>query len=177
MNALFAASEHHGNGYFLPGDINEFYWGTAAFLVLVALFVWKGWKPLRNAMSGRTERIANELDEAAAAKEAALEHLDEVRSGLTNVDEEGARIRAEAAEKAQRVAADLKERAEADVAEARQRAQIEIEAMKATAMADLRAEVAARASNAAEAVVRESLDDAAQQRLIDRYIEQVGANR
>ncbi len=177
MNALFAASEHHGNGYFLPGDINEFYWGTAAFLVLVALFLWKGWTPLRKAMSGRTERIAEELDEASSAKEAALAELDEVRSGLTNVDEEAARIRSEATERAQRVAAELKQRADADVVEARQRAQIEIEALKATAMADLRAEVAARASNAAEAVVRETLDDAAQQRLIDRYIEQVGASR
>jgi F-type H+-transporting ATPase subunit b len=175
--SVFAVEEHHDNGYFLPGDINEFYWGTAAFVVLLGLFFWKGWPLLIGAMRGRTERISSEIDAAAEQKVAAQAELAEVRSGLGNADAEAAKIQAEAVEHSKSLVAELRERAASDVAESRRRGDIELEGMRLQAMADLRTEVAARASNAAEAVVVSSLDDEAQRRIIDRYIDQVGASR
>jgi F-type H+-transporting ATPase subunit b len=175
--SIFAVEEHHENGYFLPGDMNEFLWGTAAFAVLLVIFVWKGLPRILAAMKGRTERIETEIAEAEALKSAAEAELAEVRAGLGNASEEAAKIHAEAVEQSKTLAVELRERAAADVTESRHRAEAELEGLRQQAAADLRAEVAARASNAAEAVVVSSLDDDAQTRIIDRYIDQVGASR
>ncbi|MCH7790430.1 MAG: hypothetical protein IH940_13475 [Acidobacteria bacterium] len=175
--SVFAVEEHHDNGYFLPGDINEFIWGTLAFTVILVIFIWKGLPPIRAAMTGRTERIEGEIGDAAALKTTAEAELATVNAGLGNVSDEAAEIRAEAVERSKTLVAELRDRAASDVAESRQRAEVELETLRAQATADLRAEVAARASDAAEAVVVSSLDDETQRRIIDRYIDQVGASR
>ena len=63
--ALLAAEEGAENGFWLPHDLKEVLWGSLAFLIIVFL-LWKyARKPAAAAMSGRIERIAGELDDAA----------------------------------------------------------------------------------------------------------------
>ena len=62
------------------------------------------------------------------------------------------------------------------MAEAKERARIEVAAQRDQALADLRAAVAAQAQAAADAVVRNSLDDDTQTSLIDDYISAVSAS-
>ena len=58
--------------------------------------------------------------------------------------------------------------------DSKERSRIEIQAQRDQALADLRAAVAEQARVAADAVVRQNLDDAAtQSALIDDYISQV----
>ena len=84
-----------------------------------------------------------------------------------------ARIFDEARTPADQLRADLTARAEADIAEMRDRAAADIEASRQQAIADLRTEVAGIALGAAERVVQSSLDEDAQRRLIDQYIDEV----
>lgn len=174
MTFLVFASEEP-NGYFLPGSINEFWWGTIAFGLLVAVFVWKGLPPLRRLMRARTDRIVGEIRSAEEERATAEAELEEVRRRLSEAASESERIVAEAAERASRLEADLLERARAEIAETKERARIEIEASKEQALADLRAEIAAQAAVAADAVVRANLDETAQHELIADYIARVGA--
>ena len=51
-----------------PADINEVYWGTIAFLVIVGLAVWKAGPAIQQAMKDRTAGIEAELAEAKAAR-------------------------------------------------------------------------------------------------------------
>ena len=51
-----------------------------------------------------------------------------------------------------------------------------MEASRQQAIADLRAEVAGIALGAAEKVVQSSLDDDAQRRLVDQYIDEVAGS-
>ena len=85
-------------------------------------------------------------------------------------------IIADARDQATRLEADLIARAESDVAEAKERARIEVAAQRDQALADLRAAVAEQARLAADAVVRNNLDDSTQSALIDDYISSVGAS-
>ncbi len=174
MINLVLASEKP-NGYFLPGSIDEFWWGTIAFTLLLAVFVWKGLPALSRLMKARTEAIRAEIEAAEAARAEAEAELEEVRRRLSDAAAESERIVAEARERAARLEADLLERARAEIAETKERARIEIEASKAQALADLRAEIAAQAARAADAVVRANLDDSAQHDLIADYIASVGA--
>jgi len=174
MNWLVIAAKEP-NGWLLPGDMNKVYWLGAAFLVVLGLYLWKGLGPTKAALRARSERIAAELAAAEQAKKDAAGELAAAEASVANRDTEAERIVAEARARAEQLRVDLLARAEAEVAESRNRARIEIEASKGQALADIRAEVAARALRATEAVVADNLDAATQADLIDRYIQQVGA--
>ena len=172
---LFAAEGP--NKFFLPADINEFYWGSIAFLVVLFFFVTKGLPLIKKAMAARSENIAADISAAEAARSDAEANVAELSANLGNAEEESAAIVEQANADAAKLKADLMARAEADVAAAKERAAAEIEATKGQALADLRAEAAARAAAAAEAVVGANLDASTQNDLVEAYISQVGGAR
>jgi len=174
MIGILAAEGPNGN--FIPGDINEFYWGSAAFGIIFVVFLWKGVPAISKLMKARTARIEDEIAAAAAQKAAAEDELATLSGQLGDADAEAAKIIADAREQAAKLEADLLVRAEADVAETKERSRIEIQAQRDQALADLWAAVAHQARVAADAVVRENLDDAGtQSALIDNYISQLSA--
>ncbi len=164
------------NGVWLPSDIKEFWWSTAAFLVVVALLTWKVLPLVKKAMADRSDGIRDELDAAAKAKVDAEAELAALKSKLGDADAESQRIISDAKSQAETVKSDLMTRADADAVDAKDKAGAEIAASKGQATADIQAAVAGQAATAAEAVVTANLDDATHADLIDRYIEQVTAS-
>lgn len=163
------------NGFWLPHDKNEVIWGTLAFLV-VAYLLWKfGAKLLTEALAKRSERIAAELDAAANARLEAEAERDRIKVALADSESESARIIEEARAGADQLAADTAARAQADAERVRERAAADLVATHTQAESDLAGELARLSLGAAERVVASSLDEAAQQRLIDTYISQVGS--
>jgi F-type H+-transporting ATPase subunit b len=128
-------------------------------------------------MNARTERIRNDLDSAEALKAEADTVLADYRSQLAEAKTESSRIIEEARQQADAMKRELAARAEADIAEMRQKAAADIEAAKVQAIADLRGEVTALAIGAAEQVIERNLDNAANQALVESYIDRVGAAR
>ncbi len=162
------------NGFFLPGDVKEFWWGTAAFLVLVGLIVWKGGDAIKASMAARTERIRTELAEAKAERDAAEAALNQSTDDLPDLGQEEARIRREAEETATKLKADLIAKAKADADAIVARGAADVENRKRQAQAEIATSVADSTRRSAEAVVRESMDDQAQIDLIEKYINEVG---
>ena len=170
------AEEHHENNFFY-GDINEVIWGSVAFLIVFALFLWKGLPAVKKADEEAAGRASPRRSTPAGRRKADEEaELARLRASLGNADEEAARILAEARERAVVVKADLKRRAETDIQESVQRARIEIEASKQQALADL-----ARGDRGDDRHGRPrpssttALDPTVRSLLVDRYIDQVGA--
>lgn len=172
MNSIFAAEGP--NGVHLASDLNEVYWGSLAFFVLLALVVWKAGPAIKAAISGRTDRIRAELAAAEAERAEAEAALTAKAADVPDVSTEQTRIRAEAVETAARLKADMAAKAQDDAAALVARANGDVVNQRAQAMADMREEVARLTRDATEAVVTDSLDDAAQSALIDQYISQVG---
>ncbi len=177
MNILILASEteHHANGWVLPGDINEVIWGTIGFLVVATLIVWKGGPAIKAMWNGRIDRIRTELETAATARAEAEARLAAVEADLADADNERQRIVTEARETAAAVKAQIIAKAGTDAADLRTRGASDVEAAKAQATSDLQAEIGILAVGAAEAVVANALDAATQSQLIDNYIDKVGA--
>ena len=174
MLAVLASEEP--NGYFIPGDPNEFWWGLAAFSIIFAVFVWKGVPAISRIMKARTVGIEEELESARSERASAEAETTTLTSQLGDAGADAAAIVADARSQAERVEADLVARAEVEVTEAKERARIEIQAQRDQALADLRAAMAGQAQTAADAVVRDNIADADTQRnLIDDYITQVAA--
>lgn len=173
LTTVFAAEEP--NSFFLPGDINELYWGTAAFLIVLALIIWKVFPLIGRGLRTRAESVEEELAAAEQAQADADAEAEELLSKLGDADADAARIVEEATATAANVKEESEVRARADAEDLRARVTAEIDGARAQAAAEIRVELADQAVEAAEAVVRDNLDDAAQAQLIEQYITQVGA--
>lgn len=172
MLSIFAAEGP--NGLQLASDINEVIWGSLAFFVLVALVAWKAGPAIKAAISGRTDRIRDELAAAEAERSEAEATLSAKAADVPDVGSEQTRIRAEAEETAARLKTDMAAKAESDAAALVARAQSDVTTQRGQALADMREEVARLTRDATEAVVTSTLNDSTQADLIDQYISQVG---
>ena len=174
MNPLLLLASEQPNGPWLPGDINEVIWGTISFVIVVLLLLKFGRKPAVAGLAKRRDGIAEKLGAAEEARVAAEAERDRIKAALADSDAEAARIVEEARQAADRIGTDVAARAQVDAQTVRDRAVTDQASTQAQAQADLTAELSRLALGAAERVVESSLDDAAQQRLIDDYISQVG---
>lgn len=171
---LFAAEAGAENGFWLPHDIWEVFWGSLAFLIIIAL-LWKFAKrPGSDFLVKRSSDVAESLEEAAEARRAAEAERDGIKAALADSDSEAARILEEARRSADALTADIAARAERDVAAIHERAAIDLAATRAQTEAELAGELSRLALGAAERVVESELDDSSQQRLIDSYINNIG---
>jgi F-type H+-transporting ATPase subunit b len=172
---LLAAEEGAENGFWLPHDIWEVFWGSLAFLIIVFLLSKFGRKAVAEGLHKRTAGIEESLTKARSAREAAEAERDRIKAALADSDNEAARIIEEARRGADALTVEIAARADRDVAAVHERAEADLGATRAQVEADLAHELSRLALGAAEKVVEESLDPSGQQRLIDSYINSVGA--
>ncbi len=163
------------NEWWLPGDKNEVIWGTLAFLIVAILLVKFAKAPVLKYYANRTAAVETQLQTAEQARLDAETERDRIKSALADSDAEAARIIEEARQSADRLRADIEARTVTEIAQLRERAEADLATTRTQATADLTGEVSRLALGATEEVVGSTLDDSAQQRLIDDYIRQVGS--
>lgn len=155
--------------------LKEIWIGGAASLIVFAA-LWKFAMPaIRKAMSGRTARIQGDLDSAAAATTEAEQSASEIRAALGDIDGERQRLFAEAEQQAESILNDGRARLDAEIAELHTRADTDITSAAMRGGDELRAEIGRHAAVSIDTVVADTLDDAAQQELIESFIQRVGA--
>jgi len=153
---------------------NEIIWGTVAFVLLLLLLARTGvFKQIERALAERTARIEGKLEKAEQIRRESEETLAEYRALLAAAREESNRILEDARRSAEQVRRELVQKAEAEASRVFQRAQEEIRAERDRAVSDVRRQAAALALQLAERVIGESMDEARQLRLVDRYIEEI----
>jgi F-type H+-transporting ATPase subunit b len=172
---LFANLLGKANGPWLSGDLQKVAWMAAAFVVMAIILLKFGKQPFMDMLANRQERIRTELDTVAQQRLSAEAERDRIKAALADSDAEAARILSEARAAAERLDVDTAARTEHELVQLRERATADLASTRRQAEADLSAELSRLSLGAAERVVRNSLDDATQQRLIDDYISQVGA--
>jgi F-type H+-transporting ATPase subunit b len=172
---LFANLLGKANGPWLSGDLQKVAWMAAAFVVMAIILLKFGKQPFMDMLANRQERIRTELDTVAQERLSAEAERDRIKAALADSDAEAARILSEARAAAERLDVDTAARTEHELVQLRERATADLASTRRQAEADLSAELSRLSLGAAERVVRNSLDDATQQRLIDDYISQVGA--
>lgn len=119
----------------------------------------------------RTEAIEGGIAKAEKAQEQAAAALESYQSQLADARGEASQIREEARAQGAAILAEMREQAQAEAARLTATAQAHIEAERAAAVSSLHAEVGSLASQLAEKIVGESLqDDERQRRVIDRFL-------
>ncbi len=179
---LLPMSEAHDDkGYTTANPIfsawGEFIPAALASIIVFALLYKFAGPIIKKSMSDRTAGIQKQLDDAGAEKTAADAEAVRIREALGNIESERARLFAEADSQAEALLADGRTRLDVEVAELEARAESDIASAAGRSSDELRAEIARHSGVAVDAIVRDTLDDSAQQELIENFIARVGASQ
>jgi len=156
-------------------------YGLAFWLVIVfgilLILLWRfAWGPMISGLSEREHNIEESLRASERAREEAA-----------RLQEDNARFRREAEAEAQRILREAREAADAartegiekerlQIAHLREQFKAEMEREKAQIKTELRTEVADLAVQAAEKILRESLGQPQQRRLVEEFIADLPQN-
>jgi F-type H+-transporting ATPase subunit b len=174
MLTPFALAAAEGGGGGLLSIDATLLWAT---LVVFALFAWIlgkfAWGPLLKIVDEREKTIREQVDAAQQAAADSKHLLVQHQEVLRGAGREREEVLAKALKEADTLRVDFvaKARAEADQILARAREQMQRE--KDQAIAELRAQVADIAVEATSRIVKSSLTEEAQRKLVDDYIKEL----
>jgi F-type H+-transporting ATPase subunit b len=162
-----------GGGGLLSVDMTLL-WAT---LVVFALFAWIlgkfAWGPLLKIVDEREKSIREQVDSARQAAAEAKDLLAQHQEILKGAGREREEILQKAVREAEHLRAELVTKARADADQVLSRAREQMGREKDQAIAELRAQVADIAVEAASRIVKSSLTEEAQRRLVDDYIKEL----
>ncbi|MDY4762353.1 F0F1 ATP synthase subunit B [Streptococcus thoraltensis] len=147
---------------------------TGSFVLLLVLLKLFAWEQLTSIFDAREKKIADDIDSAEVAREQAEKLAQQRQEELAGARTEASEIIESAKEtgkkqetqivaEARETAGRLKDKAEADIAQS-----------KAEAFAGVKDDVADLTVLLAEKIMTKELDKAAQSKLIDNYLDQLG---
>lgn len=151
-------------------------WEIVNFVLLAAVLVYVGRKPMQEMFASRREEIAGDIDRASALLEEAEQRNSEWQKRLADLDveldsirvtarqraeEEGERILAEAADGAERIRRDAVAAVEHELRRAREQ---------------LREEAANLSTELAAGILDREVGDSDRDRLMDEFISRVGSS-
>jgi F-type H+-transporting ATPase subunit b len=166
---ILAAAEGGGGG--LLSIDSTLLWATLVIFALFAFVLGKfAWGPLLKIVDEREKSVRDHVDSAERAAAEARQLLQQHQELVRNAGRERDETLARAAKEAETIRQELvgKARAEAEQVVGRAREQMQRE--REQAVAELRLQVADIAVEAAARIVKSSLDEATQRRLVDDYV-------
>lgn len=173
LTLLALAPAEGGGGGLLSVDVTLL-WAT---IVVFALFAWVlgkfAWGPLLKIVDEREKTIRDQVDSAQQAAADAKDLLVQHQEMLKGAGREREEILQKAVKEAEQVRADLVTKARADADQVVSKAREQMQREKDQAIAELRAQVADIAVEAASRIVKSSLTEEAQRKLVDDYIKEL----
>lgn len=173
---LAVIASEGGNGGLLDVNPGLMIWTVITFIILVLILKKVAWKPILTALDKRENDIKESLAQAEKAKDEARKILEENQSNLAKAEEESKKIieqsRAYAESLKEQMIKDSKDQAKKIVDEASS----EIQRKKDAAFEELKGQIAEIAVNAAEKIIRDSLDAQKSKQVIDKYLNEVAKN-
>lgn len=143
---------------------------TINFLVLIFLLSRFLYRPVVGMLDERSRRIEESLAAAERARAEVAQADREREELLANTRREIQEMLTQSQQIADRIQSEARAAAQQESQRIVERARQEADAERQQAMIELRREVATLAVQAAERVVRQSLDDPAHRRLVDEFL-------
>lgn len=159
--------------FLISPNVGLMVWTIVVFLI--SLFILRRWVfPLiGEALDKRAKTIEGEIDSAAELRKDADKVLEEYRERLKEARTQSEEIVGRARQTAEVHEHEARERGQEIIAEATKRAERDIEAATKRALDDIRREVADLTIMATEKVVRKTLNDADQRRLVEEALSEM----
>ena len=145
----------------------------AGFLITFWILKRYAFKPLLKMMEDRRERIRTDLDQAAQTRATTQKLEAEYVERIKNIETEARQKIQEAVSAGRRVAAEIKEQAHTDARGIIEKAKADLVRDIATARVQLKEDIVAMTLATTQKLLRESLDEERQRKLISEFIDQV----
>ncbi len=156
-------------------QLAETFTHLAAFLIFFWIMKKFAWPAMMNLLSQRQEEIAKGFTDIENKQAELTKMQEDYEERLSHIEQEArARIQ-EAVADGRRVAGELTEKARAEAQEITDRAKRSIEVELDKARIELRDEVASMVVGASERLLRAKLDEQADRRLVDSFINDLGS--
>lgn len=146
-------------------------WTLITFGILVVILRAFAWKPLLGVLEQRERTVRGSLDSAQRAREEAESVLEENRKMLLEARRTSGDILQKAGQEGEHVKAGIIGRARQEHEEMLLRGRDEIEREKRAAIREIRGIAADLALTAAEKLIETRLDEEANRRLVERYLD------
>ena len=152
-------------------------WTVATFLVLLAVLRWKAWGPIVKAIERREKTIRDAIDTARKEKDEAGRLLEEHRKLIDQARRETAQMIEQGRKDAEVSRAELLEKARLEASGVVDQGRKQIEREARAAVQQIRGEAANLAVLAAGRIVKVSLDESAQKRLVEETLDEIGRSQ
>jgi len=158
-------------------DIRQVLTQIIGFLLMVWLLRKYAWGPLLNMLEARRQKIAGEFQQADRAKTEANELRLKYEQELRGIEAQARQRLQESVAEGQKVAAEMKAQAQREAALRLARAEEEIAREREKAKETLKEQVIKLSVRTAEKILRQKLDEPTHRKLVDEFIDEVGAGR
>jgi len=174
QNILPLAAEEEGGGSFLvsPG-LGLMIWTLIAFLISFYILKRAAYPRIQEALEKRANMVAESIDAAKRTREEADGLLQEYRERLREAREQADDIVQRARQSSERFAEESKTEAKHQREEMMEQTRRDIEQETRRALGEIRREVADLTIAATEKVMRKSLDEDDQKRLVEEALSEV----
>ncbi len=146
------------------------------FVALLIILTKAAWGPISKGLGEREAKIRRDIEEAEAARKAALAQQAEYQAQLTKAGDEVRAILEKAQSDAQAAATRIKMQAQQEAEEAKERALRDIEASRKAAVAEIHEHAAVLSTSIAEKILRRNLNVDDQRELVNSALSQLNAN-
>jgi F-type H+-transporting ATPase subunit b len=150
---------------------------TLNFLMMVLILSALVYRPVKDALANRRQRIAKGLEDARVAAEARENAEREAEKIINDAQTRSNQMLREATERADAAARDVKAQVEAEAAREREIALAEVQQERERILTDLRGQVAALSVAVAQKIIGESLDEKRQHTLINEFFSGIQGGR
>jgi len=170
--ALAAAKETHGAAEHSAGLLQDpALWVLIAFLIVMGIFARAGaHKMIASGLDKRSQKIADEINEARKIREEAQELLATYQRRQRDAEDEAVAIIEQAKRDANRLTAEAHEKISEQLERRTKAAEEKIARAEAQALSEVRGQAADLAVEAAREIIRERMDAGAQAAFVDKAI-------
>ncbi|MCF8260857.1 MAG: F0F1 ATP synthase subunit B [Melioribacteraceae bacterium] len=165
-----------GQGSLLDVNPGLIFWTVITFIFLFLILKKMAWKPILTSLDEREKLIRESLEKAEKAREDAEKLIQENQANFAKAEIESQKIIDQGREYAEKLKAQLLEDSKLEAKKMIDSATEEIERKNKEAFNNLRESVASIAIDAAEKIIRESLDKEKQKTLVNKYLEDLSKN-
>lgn len=170
-----AEAEGHGEGSLSSTKLKDLFWRVVNFIALMIILVKFGAKPIGSALAGRQRGIKDEISDLEARKAEAETSYREFEAKLSTVEKDIDRVVEKAVAQAEVEKAKIIEKAEQAADDIKRQAELAIQNEIMEARRTLKNDVADQASVMAEELIVKNLTPEDQVKIIEDYLDKVGA--
>jgi F-type H+-transporting ATPase subunit b len=172
VTLFYLATEETAGGFGISSDILGS--NLINLIIVIILLVVYGGKFVGNLLTERSNRIAEEIQEAENRASVAAKALAEGKENLNQAQVKAKQIKSDAESTAEKLRSEILAQGQKEIERMRATAVQELDSERAKVVADLKQTIAVLALNKAEQQLRETLTDEVQGKLVSRAVEQLG---